>query len=137
MAETEKPPPAPHAPRSAQSEEQVAQQTRRGMLLQFAVRINHQISLLAHKGNPSDARQLDEKGKPIISLSEITSAIKMLCVELRHEYPIAIGDESDLDAPALSNDDPLAALVLKFPSVESVSKSKTAKAPKRKQKRQA
>jgi hypothetical protein len=99
-------------------DEAIALNTRRQLLLQYAVRINHQVSLLPHEGKPDDDRDADDMGRPINTLVAITSAIKMLSVELRHEYPLPAdgGDHVDpSDVPHNVSDDPLAGLVLKFP----------------------
>lgn len=106
------------APPAKSPEDQIALNTRRQLLLQYAVRINHQVSLLPHKGQPDDKRETDDKGRPVNTLVAITSAVKMLSVELRHEYPLPADagippDEGEI--PQNVSDDPLAGILLKFP----------------------
>lgn len=105
-------------PTGKQPDDVVALNTRRNLLLQYAVRINHQVSLLPHKGQPDDRRETDDKGRPVNTLVAITSAIKMLSVELRHEYPLPADAGIPPDAgetPQNVSDDPLAGILLKFP----------------------
>ncbi len=127
------------APPTKTPDEAIALQTRRKLLLQYAVRINHQVSLLPHAGQPIDNRETDDKGRPINKLQEITAAVKMLSVELRHEYPLPADAGEPVDPseiPLNVADDPLAGLVLKFPEpVPPPSKpprAKSAKAAKKK-----
>jgi hypothetical protein len=122
-------------------EHEVAQQTRRKLLLQYAVRINHQISLLPHAGDKTDHRDTDDKGRPINKLAEITTAVKMLTVELRHEYPLLVDPNvqpaaASTETPLNVAADPLAGLrLLRFPD-QPVEKprAKNAKAAKPKSK---
>jgi hypothetical protein len=125
------------APPAKSPEDQIALNTRRQLLLQYAVRINHQVSLLPHKGQPDDRRDTDDKGRPINTLVAITSAIKMLSVELRHEYPLPADagippDESEI--PQNVADDPLAGILLKFPepTAPPPPRTKPAKSAKKK-----
>jgi hypothetical protein len=103
----------------ATKEHATAQANRRQLLLEFLVRVKHQVSLLPKAGKADD-RPTDEKGRPINSLDAISKAVKMLSVELRHEYPLLTKPleeitEAEIEHAQNTTADPFAGMVLKFP----------------------
>lgn len=99
--------PAPH---------EVALKKRRRLLLEYAKKIRYQVGLLPDENDDGDRRDCDERGKPLNSLQAINQAVKLLSVELRHEFPLPPPGDGDPDGEKASNvsDDPLSGLVLKI-----------------------
>ena len=97
-----------------------AQANRRLLLLEYLVKVKYQVSLLPKAGKADD-RPTDEKGRPINSLDAISKAVKMLSVELRHEYPLMTKPleeitEAEIEHAQNTTADPFAGMVLKFPA---------------------
>jgi hypothetical protein len=97
-----------------------AQTSRRALLLEFLVKVRHQVTLLP-SANKADQREKDENGKPINTLDAINKAVKMLSVELRHEYPLITKPVEEITPEEIEKatnikPDAFAGMVLKFPA---------------------